>query len=144
MMANRAGFQHYRIVDLPYVNAIQGYWISENLDENRVSLYGETVGPIRIAPPNSIKDISDKSIDLVVNIDRFPKWEDVPRLITWRKLDVWENDPIDQSKSRAAHGDIGAQNWVPELVRQVGGFRRLSRGRYWIGEGYAEELYELV
>ena len=145
MMANRAGFQHYRIVDLPYVNAIQGYWISENLDENRVSLYGETVGPIRIAPPNSIKDISDKSIDLVVNIDSLPEMgrrtainylEEIRR-VGKRFLSI-------NQESRAAHGDIGPQNWVPELVERVGGFRRLSRGRYWIGEGYAEELYELV
>ena len=39
---------------------------------------------------------------------------------------------------------VGPQQCVAELVDEAGGFERVSRQRYWMRQGYVEEVYRPV
>jgi hypothetical protein len=42
------------------------------------------------------------------------------------------------------YGDIGRQGWVREFVESEGGYRCLSRNRWWMRQGYVEEVFEPI
>jgi len=138
----------YTVIDLPVVNALQGYFLLKTCGSDRVALYGEDGAgrPLHVLPYWTMAELPDKSFDLCLSQESLPE--------------------IDRSQARAyvaeiarttrrwflslnqeSQGDIGYKDFeqgvVPALVAEHGGFRRRRRYPFWLRPGEVEELYEV-
>jgi len=73
LMARRSGVARYAIFDLPWVNALQGYFLIRTLPEGTVRLYGEDRGDVRVLPYWALANEPEKSCDGLVNTDSLPE-----------------------------------------------------------------------
>lgn len=144
------GYKQYCIVDLPLVNALQGYLLLKSTVAERVRLYGEEVSDsessIYICPSNHIDEISDKSIDLIVNQDSLPEMNHetmVGYLKFIQRVGRGTFLSINQ-ESQASTGVHSMQGWVNEACRDEPGLRLTHRYPYWLRKGYLEEIYQIV
>jgi putative sugar O-methyltransferase len=142
-LSARAGYQRYAIYDLPWVNAIQGYYLIMSLPPDTVRLYGETEGSIEVNPFWKFESLADNSIDCVVNTDSLPEMgrhtafgyiQEVRRVLKGVFLSI-------NQEAKADNAGVGHQNSVAELVSEAGGLKRLVRCLYWMRQGYVEEVY---
>jgi hypothetical protein len=149
--SHRLGFSSYAILDLPHINVIQGYYLLKSLPDARMILYGESdriqvTNRIAILPYFRIDAIEPDQFDLVLNQDSFPEInrDTVLEYLVWiKKASRQFFCSINhESRPRSAGGDL--QISVPELVGEVGGYRRVSRVPYWLRRGYVEELYTIT
>jgi len=145
--ANKLGFRNYTIFDLPIVNVFAGNFLMNALGPDAVRLYGEDALPDRVSvlPYWACVDSADKSFELSLNQDSFPEIE--PELV------IQYLDQIERSTTRGflsinqeACASMGSkrQNSVPQLIRPRSSMRRAYRMKYWIREGYVEELYDVL
>jgi putative sugar O-methyltransferase len=140
----RAGFTDYAIYDLPWVNALQGYYLLMTLPEGTVRLYGETGGSVAVLPGWCFEQRAPRSADWVINVNSLPEMgrstasgylAQIARVLRGRFLSI-------NQEAKMTVLEYGPQNCVAELVAEIGGLRRTSRGRYWMRNGYVEEVYE--
>lgn len=144
LLAHRAGFRSYTVIDLPHVNAIQTCYLGAALGEDAVAGYREAKAAIQLLPPQAIAELPDRSFALVLNMDSLPELSSLDAETYLRH--VRRLAPLLLSINQEAqkfHAGIGRQLWVPELLQQIGGFHRLHRQRYWMEQGYSEELYQV-
>ncbi len=144
LMARRAGVGPYAIFDLPWVNALQGYFLIRSLPAGSVRLYGEATGDVRVLPYWKLDDEPAKSCDVLVNTDSLPEMGRataaayLPKI---RRVVRGSFLSINQEAGAYVPG-VGAQNNVRELVDEMGGFTVRSRQRAWMRQGYVEEVFE--
>ncbi len=141
LCARRAGIGAVTIIDLPFVNAIQMFYLGSALSPDAVSGTGEGEAPLRLLPPDSVSALADDSFDVVVNCDSLPELGRETALGYLRE--VRRLAPLFVSinqESGKVHGGA-SQHRVGELAAEVGGWRRLSRHRAWMEQGYVEEVY---
>lgn len=139
----RAGFTRFTVHDLPWVNALQGYFLIMSLPEGSVRLYGERKGSLALFPGWTFGEHADRSADWVINTNSMPEMgADTARdyLREARRVVRQGFFSINMEAKPTAFG-YGRQGCVAELVAEVGGFRRTSRSRYWMRNGYVEEVY---
>ena len=138
------GFRNYTIVDLPYVNAIQAAFLSAAIGESEVSCYGENAAPIKIRPCTQKDSLEDK-YDLVINMDSLPEINADEAISYLEKIKSSAKFFLSiNQEAKKLHKKTIAQHSVPDLIEKVGGFKRVYRYPYWLEEGYAEELYEVI
>ena len=146
LMACRAGMGRYTIFDLPWVNALQGYFLIRSLPEWSVQLHGEGTGDIRVLPYWKLRDEPARSCDLLANTDSLPEMgyatakgylNEVRRVTRGCFLSI-------NQEAKAEVPGVGPQQCVAELADEVGGLAIRSRQRYWMRQGYVEEVYEPV
>jgi len=145
MLMFRAGFANYTIYDLPWVNALQGYFLIMSLPEGSIRLYGETEGTLAVEPGWCFAEQDDRSADWVINTNSLPEMgADTARdyVKSIRRVAKQGFFSINMEAKPMVYG-YGEQNCVPELVAEVGGLRRISRNRYWMRRGYVEEVYRV-
>jgi hypothetical protein len=146
LMAHRAGVGRYAIFDLPWVNALQGYFLILMLPANAVRLFGEASGNVRVEPYWRLDAEPDQACDWLVNSDSLPEMGEATArgyLPTIRR--VVRNAFLSINQEAQVHwGDVGPQNCVANLMDDVGGFRRVLRQRHWLRQGYVEEVYEPI
>lgn len=132
----------YTIVDLPLVNVIQGYFLAKALGADAVRLYGERgKATVTVLPDHALEDI-EGPVDVVVNKDSMPEipLTAVKTYLEWTKRNCTGIlYSYNQEAGAEFHGT--AQNVVPEVVAQIGGFTRIRREPSWLRRGYAEEIY---
>ena len=146
LRARRAGVQRYAIFDLPWVNALQGYFLIRTLPEGTVRLYGESTGDVRVLPYWALENEPEKSCDGAVNTDSLPEMGRATAagyLPQIRRAARRFFLSINQEAKAGVPG-VGEQNCVAELVEEAGGFAVLSRQRYWLRQGYVEEVFRPV
>lgn len=143
LLAHRAGFRDYTIIDLPAVGAIQTFFLGSALGADAVSGYGEPPRAIRVLPPAAIRDLPERGAALAVNVDSLPEIEREDGLAYLRQVRRIADLFLSINQEAAAPFAGRRQTVVPRLVADVGGFKRLYRFRYWMMEGYAEELYRV-
>ncbi|GJE69892.1 hypothetical protein CHKEEEPN_1423 [Methylorubrum podarium] len=133
----RAG-RHYTILDLPFTNVLQGWFLLKaGLD---VSLAGEPEAAIRVLPWWEIE--RDERYDLAINQDSIPEMP--PETAAMYIARIRTIAPLFYSiNQEAAAPNTGQfrQGVVPDLVARDGGYRRVSRNLFWMRDGYVEELY---
>ncbi|MBM3983445.1 MAG: putative sugar O-methyltransferase [Planctomycetes bacterium] len=148
--SNLFGCAAYTILDLPHVNVVQGFYLLKSRPGRAVRLYGEpAVGRhdvIRVLPYFAAEHEPPRTFDLVLNQDSFPEIgvDKVRRYLNWIRSAARHFVSINHESKPPRHGGDGYQLSVPELVADVGGYRRVSRGLYWLRRGYVVELYELA
>jgi hypothetical protein len=153
--ASRFGMGSYTTIDLPRINVLQGYYLLKTLGADKVALYGEEgLGEKGVVPPRGkacvlpyfmINEIEASNFDLVMNQDSFPELsrDKVLVYLEWMRATATGHFYSINHESRPSAGTGNRQNSVPELVRQTGGFKRLSRVPYWLRNGYVSELYRV-
>lgn len=147
------GLKDYTMIDLPRMNVLQGFYILKNLPEAKVILYGEKLDKnvsdsIKIYPDWVFDTIRDKRFGLVYSQDSFPEIDEDVVLGYLRQIKKntagyflsinHESRPFMRLKERDKR-----QNNVSELIRKVGGYKKIYRHLYWLRPGYTEELYRV-
>jgi hypothetical protein len=142
LLAHRAGLTRYAIFDLPWVNALQGYFLIRSLPPGSVRLYGESAGDLRVLPYWALDAEPERSCDVLVNTDSMPEMGRATAAGYLPKIHRVTRGvflSINQEAKAGVPG-VGEQNCVRELVDEFGAFVTLSRHRAWMRQGYAEEV----
>lgn len=131
----------YVVVDLPVVNVLQGYFLAQSLGPSQVSFHGEAKRNVSIVPAQALSTITSP-FPILVNKDSMPE---IDRRTVEGYL-AWARESCDglfysYNQEAAAATEDSAQNVVPEIIRQVGGFERVRRDLSWLRGGYTEEIY---
>jgi hypothetical protein len=142
LMSHRAGIGRYAIFDLPWVNALQGYFLICTLPANAVRLHGEPTGNTRVEPYWVLD--TESACDFSVNSDSLPEMGAATASDYLRKLRKFTAKrflSINQ-EAKAHYGGKEPQNCVRELIDEIGGWHCISRQRHWLRQGYVEEVFE--
>lgn len=145
-LSARAGFRRYRIYDLPWVNAIQGYYLLMSLPENSVRLHGESQTAeqvVEVLPYWEFDKVPSHTIDFIINCDSLPEMSyetcaSYLQSIAERVSGIFLS--INQ-EAKSANSNGGRQNSVPDIADEQGNLRRIARSLYWMRQGYVEEIY---
>lgn len=147
IMLNRFAVKTYTIIDLPLVNLIQGYFLAKVFGADRVLLFGEPEKEgvlFRVMPTFSADNMKAKDIDVLINENSMPEMNEqiVDHYLKFAKRCL---KGIFFSYNHEAHSFVFGklQVLVPQAVKRVGGFERLSRNASWLRSGYIEEVYRL-
>ncbi len=144
--AHKLGFRDYTIFDLPLVNVFSGHFLMSTLGAEAVCLYGEDsrATAVNVLPYWQCMSVSDGAYSLALNQDSFPEID--PQLVREYIRQIERTTAkYFFSINQEAQASMGSQkqNSVPALMRGFADFHRVYRMKYWIREGYVEELYEL-
>ncbi|MGD0235764.1 MAG: putative sugar O-methyltransferase [Syntrophorhabdales bacterium] len=148
--SHKLGIKNYSIFDLPYVAVLSGYQLIKSLPQANVVLYGEEEssgeGSIKIYPYWHFESIDKKCFDLTLNQDSFPE---VDVRVVNKYLDSMQRNTREfflsiNQEARAWIITLSrAQLFVSSLMRNRADFELVYRFRYWMREGYTEELYRI-
>ena len=137
-----SGRTDYTIIDLPYVNAIQMLFLGATVGSANVSGFGEARAAVQLVPSHRKELVAGRSYALAINMDSLPEMERSEALeylsMTSRTSRYFLS--INQ-EAQKTHGDKGAQMFVAETIAGSGLMILLSRHKYWMEQGYTEELY---
>lgn len=138
------GLNEYTLYDLPISNLFAGHFLIGALGPDAVRLVGEGTAPgkVNVLPYWRCADAQPRTYDLALNQDSFPEIDPSLVLEYFRQIERMTSGyflSINQ-EARAAMG-TRSQNSVPRLIREFPRFRRMYRMKYWIRQGYVEELY---
>jgi hypothetical protein len=131
----------YTLVDLPIMNVLQGYFLTRALGEGVVSFCGEPRAQVHVLPNSALAQIATP-FAVLVNKDSMPEmpYDAMLGYLEWAQstcAGFFYN--YNHEAATEVRGISAGQ--VPEAVRQVGGFTRLTREHSWMRRGYAEEIY---
>lgn len=144
--ATKLGFSSYTIFDLPLVNVFAGNFLMNTLGLDAVRLYGESSqkATVNVLPYWQCMDAPSGTYSLALNQDSFPEIEPDLVLEYLRQIERTTTRYF-LSINQEAQASMGSryQNSVPALMRGYKNFHRMYRMKYWIREGYVEELYAL-
>jgi hypothetical protein len=145
----RLAVSNYTIIDLPLMNVSQGYFLGKAFGYDRVILSGEPlpltgtkVPYIRILPTYAILNglgSDDVSFDVVFNENSMPEMnrQSIVDYLMWMRRHLYG---IFYSYNHESTGGA-LQFRVPDVVKEVDGFERLTRNFSWVRFGYVEEVY---
>lgn len=144
-VCHRNGFSDYTIVDLPWVNLVQGYMLIMSLPPGSISLFGEPDAPVKVRPFWEFGTLADRSVDVVINTDSLPEIgeetarqyiTDIARVVRKYFLSI-------NQEAMTEYAGVGHQLHVNALAAGAP-LRLLHRHRYWMRQGYVEELFAPV
>ena len=134
---------NYAIYDLPWVGAIQGYFLIMSLPPGTVKLLGEDQGRVEVLPFWRFNSLADQSLEFVINSDSLPEMgyetavsyiEKIAKALKGVFLSI-------NQEAMAKNSNAGKQNCVHSIANSVGGLRLLSRSIYWMRQGFVEEVF---
>ena len=136
--------KHFLILDLPLTNVYQGWFLSNIYGRDRVALFNHFLKgtdlsnkDIFIVPVNSYKYWEDIEFNCVFNQNSFPE---MPQSIVEDYIRFCHQLLFNNSGFLYSYNQE-AQVLVPEIITNIGGFKRQFRERSWTRRGYVEELY---
>ncbi|MBP7861473.1 putative sugar O-methyltransferase [bacterium] len=146
-LAHRAGLKKYSIIDLPWVNALQAYYLLMSLDASDVVLHGEQKkdSGVHIHPYWHFEKIEFNSVDYFFNMDSMPEmaFEACRGYLDGMRSRLKKQSGMFLSINQEAQAPNAAakQNNVPMIIEELGGYKKLSRHLYWMRQGFVEETY---
>lgn len=148
LYARRLGIADYTLFDIPLTNVFAGYFLIASLGDEAVSLYGEQPdqGTIKVLPFWKCVDAPDKAFRISMNQDSFPEI-DADLVNRYLREIARTTQAYFLSINQEAESEITPQRRqlnVSAMLQDRPDFVRLSRSKYWLREGYVEELYELT
>jgi len=147
--ASQQPIDRYTIIDLPLINAFQGFFLAKTCGASRVRLYGETNenGPLEVLPYWSMFEIPNKTFDLVLNQESLPEIDhkqatayiaEIARTSRRWFLSINQESQASDGTGTFRHGVVA------EMVAKHGGYRCRRRHPFWLRKANVEELYEIV
>ncbi len=148
MYARRMGVQDYTLFDLPITNLFAGHFLINAIGPDAVTLFGETPRPdtIKVMPYWTCAEVAVDAFELSLNQDSFPEI-DAELVRRFLKEILRTTRSLFLSINHEAESDMTEtekQLNISTMLRGESGYSRLSRKRYWLREGYAEEVYRLT
>lgn len=145
--ARRMGINDYTLFDLPITNIFAGHFLINALGSNAVTLFGETPrnDTVKVMPFWTCRDVAADAFDLSLNQDSFPEIDaglvglflkEIRRTTSALFLSINHEAQSDMTETEK-------QLNLSAMLKGDVGYRRLSRKKYWLREGYAEELYRV-
>lgn len=145
--AHRMGIAKYTTIDLPLTNVFSGWLLINAVGGDKVGLHGEPTiaNGIQLLPSWKCADIGSNTFDLVLNQDSFPE---IDKTLLLSYFDVIKKTASQyflsiNHETESPMAEVGHSN-VSKLLKHNPHFSRLSRSKYWIREGYVEELYRIL
>jgi hypothetical protein len=149
--SHKLGIRNYSIFDLPYVAVLSGYHLIKSLPQANVVLYGEeesgSENSIKLYPYWRFERVDKKCFDLTLNQDSFPE---IDARIVNKYLDSMKHNTkefflsINQEGSAWIPSLNRTQLFLSNLLRDRDDYELVYRFRYWMREGYTEELYRIL
>ncbi len=132
----------YVIVDLPLINVLHGYFLSQALGVAEVAFFGEAPAKVTIVPGHALASV-EGPFDVLANKDSFPEipGQAARDYLRWARSEC--TGLFYSYNHEAAGAPFGGspQIVVSEVLSEVGGFTRVSREASWLRRGYVEEVY---
>ncbi len=144
--AHMMGVSSYTTFDLSITNVFSGWFLINALGEKEVHLYGEPISNhgVTILPSWKCADADVDAFDLVLNQDSFPEIDKTLLLSyfeiiqkTSKRYFLSINHETESPMATVKHSNVS------KILKNNPHFALLSRSKYWIREGYVEELYKL-
>ena len=138
--ARQMGIRDYTLLDLPLTCLLAGNYLLHSLGEEEVSLYGEPLqkDTIKLLPYWEYYQLEDNQFALTVNQDSLTEIADNLVMTFLDELKRTSRNYFLSINHEYREGYI-----VKDFARRSGGFHEIYRGKYWIREGYVEELFQL-
>lgn len=139
--------EDYTLFDIPLSNLFAGHFLINAIGPDAVTLFGERSAPhtIKVLPYWTCIEVRGKSFDLTLNQDSFPEIdEDLVRCFlgeiqrTTRDYFLSINHEAQSDMTNARK-----QLNLSAILKGRPGFERIYRMKYWMREGYVEEMYKL-
>lgn len=148
LYARRMGIRSYTLFDLPITNLFAGHFLISAIGSDAVSLFGKEPrsDTIQILPYWTCTDVAADSFELSLNQDSFPE-VDAKLVDRFLKEILRTTQAIFLSINHEAQSDMTEterQLNISAILKNAPGYSRLSRKKYWLREGYAEEVYRLT
>jgi len=143
------GTKRYSIVDLPYVNTMQAFFLIKGLGGATVRLFAEKERgqAVHVLPYWCLHEMGERSADLCYNQDSLPEIrEDIARDVISRIAYVAAGgfySVNQEAETSMGYLDGARQLLASRLVEQNGRFERRQRNLHWIRKGYVEEFYKV-
>jgi hypothetical protein len=140
LYARRLGVQDYTLLDLPISCLLAGHYLLNTLSPDEVSLFGEPLrkGTIKVLPYWAHTQLEDDEFALTINQDSLTEIAD--NLVMAFLSEIGRTT---KNYFLSINHEYHAGKVVKDFVRKSGGFREIYRSRYWIREGYVEELFQI-
>jgi putative sugar O-methyltransferase len=139
------GILDYTIYDIPISNVFAGHFLMNSLSPEDVVLYGEKGGAntIKVLPYWECRGAPDKCFGVTINQDSFPEIDETMVRVYLSEIQRTTRDIfISINQEGEAPIPVGGRNLnISRLMNSFPLFYRLHRSRYWIREGYVEEVY---
>jgi hypothetical protein len=147
LYSRRLGIADYTLYDIPLTNVFAGYFLIASLGDDAVSLYGEPARRenVKVLPFWTCVDARDDAFRIAMNQDSFPEI-DADLVDRYLREIARTTEAFFLSINHEAESAMTAERRqlnVSAMLRDRPGFVRLSRSKYWLREGYVEELYEI-
>lgn len=148
--SNLLGLKAYTIIDLPYINIIQGFYLIKSLPSANIFLYGEEKNDknsINILPDWCFKKMYNKQFNLILNQDSFPEIDRKIVLNYLKQIQLLTKNfflSINQESQHTMMIDERKQHIISNLISEAKGFKKIYRFPYWMRIGYLEELYQVM
>ena len=106
-------------------------------------MYGEREGGLHVLPHWCFHELPDRSVDFIVNTNSLPEMAAATArgyLDTMKRVLRGKFFSVNQEAGMEAPL-TGRQHCLAQLMEEAGGFHLLNRSRYWMWQGYLEEVY---
>ncbi len=148
LYARRMGLLDYTLFDLPLTNLFAGNFLINALGPASVTLLGEsaTKESIKILPYWKCLETPDEIFGLSLNQDSFPEIDEdlVKQLLHQIRRITREYFVSINHDSQNEMTPTRRQLNISAILRDESGFKRVSRTKYWMREGYVQEVYTLA
>ena len=136
------GHTDYTIIDLPYVNAIQMLFLGATIGSGNVSGYGEARAAVQLIPSHRKELIAGRSHALAINMNSLPELERSEALEYLELISRASRYFLSiNQEARKTYGNKGEQLFINRMIAESGLMQLLNRHKYWMDQGYTEELY---
>ena len=145
--ASKMGVLSYTTLDLPITNVFSGWFLINALGGDIIHLHGEPVVKrgVSILPSWKCADIEKNAFDIVLNQDSFPE---IDKTLLLSYFDIIQKTSKKyflsiNHETESPMADVKHSN-VSKILKHNPHFALMSRSKYWIREGYVEELYQIT
>jgi hypothetical protein len=148
LYARRMGISDYTLIDIPLTNLFAGHFLINSIGADAVSLYGETqtTGSIKVLPFWKCLDAANDAFRISMNQDSFPEVDEalVRRYLLEISRTTQEYFLSINHEAQSKMTPKRQQLNISAILKEYANFTRQYRSRYWLREGYVEELYKVA
>ncbi len=140
LYASRMGLKNYTMLDLPITCLLAGNYLLNSMGLDAVSLYGEarSDNKIKLLPYWECLNLPAKYFHTTLNQDSFPEIAD--NLLQEYLLQIKR---ITVKNFLSINHECDYPRTVNNFVNRASGYKKIYRSKYWIREGYIEELWRI-
>ncbi len=140
MYAYKLGIKNYTMLDLPITCLLAGNYLLNSLGLDKVSLYGEPQkeNKIKILPYWECLNLPSNHFHVTLNQDSFPEIAD-----NLLREYLEQIKRLTRSYFLSINHEVGFPRTVNQFVSEWTNFIKIYRSKYWIREGYIEELWDI-